>query len=378
MRTAFFCNLIPNKLGAFERLLVTLGESFQTGGDSLTVIFADEPIDELAGLLREAGVSWETIPGWSEGEEREHPWAFALPAAKIVNRLNPDVAVVHFGNEWPSLAARALSRLRGAGRTRWVWQQDQQISDPSRVTRSLSSIRAVSICFDHMVAVYEGGRESMMRRGIPADKVSVIYNAIRDHAPDRATGWLRNELGVDEGTPLVVNVGWQIPRKRIDFVIHAMARLTGDIKPALVQVGEGPQRHELEALAEREGIRDRVHFLGLRNDVRDVLAECDLLVHASLAETCTYVISESMSVSIPAVVTDAGAAREQIVDDVTGYVVERDDSAGFIERLGLLTSDGERRARFGTAARQRWEDRYRVEVSAGKYYELYRRLASMV
>lgn len=376
MKTAFFCNLIPNKLGAFEWLLVMLGREFQANRDSLTVIFAGEPIEELAGLLSDAGIAWETIPGWSEGEAREHPWAFCLPAARIVSRLEPDVAVVHFGNEWPGLTARAMSRMQGASRTRWVWQQDQQISDPTALTRTFSSIRAVSMFFDHMVAVYEGGRASMLRRGIAPERISVIYNAIRDHQPGRSGGWLRSELGVSGDTLLVANVGWQIPRKRIDFVIRAMARLNGDVKPALVQIGEGPQRGELERLVESEGIRDRVHFLGLRNDVRDVLAECDLLVHASLAETCTYVISESMSATIPALVTDAGAAREQIVNDETGYVVERDDADGFVERLNVLATDSERRARFGAGARRRWEERYRVEISARKYFDLYRRLAS--
>jgi len=376
MKTVIFCNLIPNKLGAYEALLAALGEEFQREGDELVVVFARDPIDEVASELKRRDVRWRTIEAWSEGEGREHPWAFCAPALQILKEERPEVAAVHFGNELPSAAVALRNRIVGRG-VRWVWEQDQQICDPAGPSRYLSRLKILDCVFDHFIAVYKGGRASLLRRGIPDSKVSVVYNAIRDHQSERETGWLCDDLNIPRDTMLIANVGWHVPRKRIDFALRAFSRLQAPdaVRCALVQIGEGPESETLHARCAELGIADRVHFLGLRNDVREILPECDLFVHASLAETCTYVISEAMCAGIPSVVTEAGAAREQIMDGETGYVTSVDDEDRFVKCLSELVADAGKRRQMGLRARERWEDRYRVEVSARKYYEVYARLA---
>lgn len=379
MKTVLFCNLIPNKLGAYEALLAELGEEFAAGGDRLVVVFAREPIPEVAAELRDRGVSWRVIEAWSEGEGREHPWGFCGPALAILRNERPDVAAVHFGNEMPSAAVAIRNRL--AGRTvRWVWEQDQQIRDPSGVARYVSRITVLNWIFDHFIAVYDGGRASLLRRSIPDSRISVVYNATRDHEPARERGWLRSELGVGADEVLIANVGWHVPRKRIDFALRGFADALrqGEVSCSFVQIGEGPEGAALRGACSELGITDRVRFLGLRNDVRDILSECDIFAHASLAETCTYVTSESMCAGIPAVVTDAGAAREQIINGETGFVTAPEDEGRFAECLAELASRQHRREEMGSLARERWKERYRVEDSARKYHAVYSRLAEAI
>ena len=362
--------------------------------------------------------------------EKVHPWGFVLPALRLLRQERPDVAVVHFGNELPTAATILLARLTGLGKIKWIWQQDQHIHDPGRIGKRLSRLRLLSFFADHFVAVYEGGRESMKKRGIPADKITVIHNSVAPHTPIRPKGWLRKELGIGPDEVLLVTNGSLIPRKRIDFILRACAELgrgggmvdgswlrveggsrgrgerqtlgtkealptdhcsptTYHLPPTtyhlphttcppppwrLLVIGEGPERERLAALAAELGIAGRAHFLGLRNDVRDILAESDLYLHASLAEAGTYAICESMSVSIPGVVTEAGAAREQIIDGVTGWVLPPDDLEGFASRIELLMTESKTRCEMGRLAHKRWHERYRVEVAAEKFYELYARL----
>jgi glycosyltransferase involved in cell wall biosynthesis len=83
-----------------------------------------------------------------------------------------------------------------------------------------------------------------------------------------------------------------------------------------------------------------------------------------------------MATGIPAVVTEAGAAREQIEDGVSGFVVERDDLDGLASRIDLLVRDTDRRRAMGAAARKRWDASYRLETAARRYCELYRALAA--
>jgi glycosyltransferase involved in cell wall biosynthesis len=405
MKTLFFCNLVPYKTGAFEWVLRCIGYEFKEHHDQFMVVFAGEPIPEVAESLRAVGVKWEVIPGWGDLGQPCHPWAFCLPALRILKRERPDVAVVHFGNELPSLVTAMLAHMMGLWRTRWVWQQDQQISDPTWITAKVSKIRLLGLVFNRFVATYDAGKESLLKRGIPLSRISVIYNSLRDHVPARPKGWLRAELEIGADEVILVTVGSLIPRKRIDFILRACAQLgkkgsleighIGENKlehsslpspsnetnaphslplsPSwrLLVIGEGSERERLVALARELGIAERTHFLGLRNDVRDILAESDLMLHAALAEACTYAISESMAARIPAVVTEAGAAREQMIDGVTGWILKPDDSDGFVSKIAALICNEVARHDMGKLARERWEARYRVCLAAKSFHSLY-------
>lgn len=415
MKTLFFCNLIPLKTGAFEALLASIGREFKQAGNEFTVVFAGEPISPVADALRAAGIQWLIMPEWASGPGMERAWGFVLPALRLIRQEQPDVVAVHFGNEMPTLVASLLSRILMRRAPRWVWEQDQQIQNPGWISKWFSKIRLLGLSVDRYVAVYEGGRESMIKRGIPAGKITVIYNSIAPYAPAKPKGWLREEFGVSPSDVILVTTGSLIPRKRIDFILRACAALrkheekvseqkneehakeenalvsakggggnyasrfsvqiASGVGWKLLVIGEGPERERLGALADEFGIADRVHFLATRNDVREILADADLLVHASLAETCTYAVTEAMAAGIPVVMTVAGAAQEQIVTGRTGYVLERDDSQGFVERLAELANSRASRLAMGQAARERWTERYRVEVAAGKFSELYSSLS---
>jgi glycosyltransferase involved in cell wall biosynthesis len=429
-------------------------------GTKYVVVFAGEPIPEVVDLFRTARLRWVIMPEWASGPGRVHAWGFVIPALRLIRKERPDVVAVHFGNEMPTLAASLLCQLMGWGARlfsllttqqlnnsttsrppRWVWEQDQQIKDPGRISSKLSKIRLLGLGVDRYLAVYEGGRESMLKRGIPAKKISVIYNSVAPYTPTRPKGWLRQELAEVDYRPLTIDHGPQaadpceappafrsnvyglrsivspvllvtngslIPRKRIDFILKACGELEKKSQSQILEgglerteergsssasmvyglkskvsvhpwrllvIGEGPERERLRALATELGISDRVNFLGMRNDVREILPECDIYLHASLAETCTYAVTEAMAASLPVLMTVAGAAREQIEEGVTGYVLERYDAEGFKVRLRDLVLTRPLRASMGKAAVIRWQERYRVDIAARKYHALYTEVA---
>lgn len=371
-KVLFFCNLLPRKCGSFEALLVALAREMAAQGDRIRFAFAGEPVAPVAAALAQSGARWDTIPGWSDGEGREHPWRFTGPSLRLLRREKPDVAVVHFGNELPSLAAALAWRATGA-RTRWVWQQDQRIAPPTALTARVSRIRLAASAFDAFVAVYDGGARSLARRGVPQTRIHTIFNSVPPYEPSRPRGWLRAALGLSENDVLAVAVGSLIERKRIDFLLDAMA-VAADrgTRFHLAVAGDGPLREALAQRARQAGIEARTHFLGLRDDVREVLAEADLFVHAAAAEGSSYAILESMAAGLPAVVTDAGAAREQVVDGQTGWVMDSKDFYGFVDRLIGLCGCAPRRREMGDTARARWRRDYLTETAARRYASLYR------
>jgi glycosyltransferase involved in cell wall biosynthesis len=374
MKTLLFCNLVPRKNGSFERFLVELAVRFRQSDDTLVFAFAGEPVAQVAGALGAEGARWVVISGWSDGFA-EHPWRFCVPALQLLREHRPDVAVVHFGNEMPSLVVNLLAPLLGCRGVKWVWQQDQQIAPPSMLTSRLSRIRLLSPVFDRFVAVYDGGRASLVARGVPPEKMAVILNSVADYAPRREEGWLRRELGIPRDSSVLLSVGSLVPRKRHEFLLRAMERVPAGTH--LVLVGDGPLRETLRQQSRSMGIADRVHVLGLRDDARDVLCEVDVYVHSAISEGSVYALAESMCAGKPAVVTDAGAAREQIADGVSGYVVGPADLDGFAARVAELARDQGKREEMGKEARRRWDAMFRVKTQATQYHMLYRALVEL-
>ena len=374
MKVLFLCNLVPAKWGAYEAFVGALGAHLRATGDALAVGFAGPPGEDVAVRFRDAGVRWDVIPGWVAADGTVRPWAVLRGGRALLRAEQPDVVAVHFGNELPSLALIVAARLLGRCRARWVWHQRQQIADPAPLARVLSRIRLAALGFDHFVVSYEGGRRSLLLRGIPERRVTVIYNALEDATPARPHGWLREALGVAPDTLIVTNVGWLVKRKRIHLAIAAFAEASAGTSAVLAIVGKGPEREALQAAAEQAGVAERVRFLGQRDDVRDILAESDLLVHTSEAETCTNVVLEAMAAGKPVVMADAGAAREQVDDGASGFVVGVQATTDLAQRLRTVLADPALRARFGREARTRWERLFRLDESVRRHRDCYQAL----
>jgi len=372
----FICNLAPRKRGAFEDFVIGVGEGLSERGDELVCLFSETPCSDVAKGLDACGARWHTAEGWAD-EGAVHPWAVVRPAMRVLRQEVPDVVAVHFGNELPSIALIAASRLSTRHRASWVWHQRQQISDPGIAARRISRIRAAASFFDHMVVSYKGALRSMTLRGVNENAVSVIYNSLR-HGEEAPTPYVRRELSIPADAVVVANVGWLVPRKRTHLSVQAFAyaKERNDCQVHLLLVGDGPEESTLRKLVGELGLQNRVHFLGMRDDVRNILAEADVLIHSSAAETCTNVVQEAMAASCTTVMMEAGAAREQVEDGVTGFVVGRDDVSALQERLAEIANDDAKRAAMGQAAHERWLSVFRLATSVEKHCALYRSLAA--
>lgn len=371
MKILCFCNLVPNKAGAFEAFLVAMGRQLREQGGCVVLALAGEPIEQVATQFRDAGIEWHVINGWDDGVAI-HPWRMVRPGLALLGEVRPDVAAVHFGNEVPSLALITLSRMRGMRQIAWVWHQHQGMENPTGLRARYSRIRLLGSRCAKIVALYKGGRTSLERRHVSAEKIAVIPNGVAPVSRERSRGWLRHELGIPESANVVVNVSSLVPRKRVDWCVRA---ITGT-DAHMVLVGEGPEQDVLQALVEKQGLSGRVYFLGQRSDVREVLAECDLQVLCSRMEASPLAVIEGMSVGLPLVVTDAGGSSELVSNGITGRVVPCDDRSLFVTAVHELLGDAGLRRQMGTAGQQRWQEHFTLDTMVAKHLELYDELIS--
>jgi glycosyltransferase involved in cell wall biosynthesis len=227
------------------------------------------------------------------------------------------------------------------------------------------------------VAISEFIKQRMVRVGIPADRIEVIYNGVntRDLLPDPAARpRLVERVGARESDVLILTASTLLPWKNTRTLIEALAVLRQRGVPGrLILAGAGPLRAELEAVASERGVSPYCHFLG-HTDVYAVIQGCDLFAHAAIGEAFGNVLAEAMACERPVVGGDSGAMSEIVEHGRTGLIVPPRDPAAFADALETLAGDAALRRSMGLAARERACRMFSVEAMVDAHMRLYDRL----
>ena len=147
--------------------------------------------------------------------------------------------------------------------------------------------------------------------------------------------------------------------------------LVGERTSAKEESLEFEQR--LRAAANEPPLAGRVHFLGSRHDVADLLPERALLVHAARQEPLGRVLLEAAACGLAVVATDVGGTREIFPSETdSALLVPKDDPIAIAAAVQTLLSDSGRRLALGAAGRRRMEAAFDVRLAATRLIDLYR------
>lgn len=288
-------------------------------------------------------------------------------------RSNPaDVIHAHkFGsNVWGAVIAR-LSR------TPVFIAHEQTWSFEGKPIRRFLDRELIARRADTFVAVSTEDRRRMIElEQIDPDKVIFMPNAVPS-APPRAGHDVRAELGIEPTAPVIGAVAVLRPQKALEVLLQACVPLRerfADLR--VLFAGDGTERERLERLAASLGLDGTVRFLGLRNDIPDVLAALDVSVSSSHYEGTPLALMESMDAGVPVVATRVGGTPDLIEDGVQGVLVPPRDPAALAAAIAGLLDDPERRREMGERARERRSSEFDIEVSAARFGELYERLVA--
>ena len=175
----------------------------------------------------------------------------------------------------------------------------------------------------------------------------------------------------------VLVVGRFAPPKRHDLVLRAFAdvheRFPGS---ELWFVGDGDDRPASERLAAELGVQGATRFLGVREDVPDLLAQAACVVLASDYEGCPLSVIEAMAAGVPVVATSVGGVPEVVRDGVTGILAEPGRPEGLARGLAELLGDEARAVELGRAGRELARERFSREQMAAATAEVYERVVA--
>jgi len=361
------------EVGGAEMALYRLLSRMDRVGFSIVVVSLNG-VGGLGEKIRALGV-----PVYGLGMKRRMSDVRKLfSLARLLRSLKP--AVLHC---W-MYNANLLGFLAAwfSGRPLLIWSirsSYKDIEDYRRITKWIIKVGALLSRFCSAIVVNSKvGLDSHIAAGYDQSRMRLIPNGFdldlfRPLPGARAQ--LREELGLPTSTLLIGMVArYRPPKDHRNLFQAAKYLLQKSSKVAFVLVGGGMDANNQELQGLMDGsVRDRVFFMGEREDVPRVLAGLDILTLSSYREGFPNVIGEAMACGVPCVVTDAGDSASLVGD--TGRVVPPRDPLSLAAAWEDLIALGhEKRAQLGAAARTRIEELFSLGTIAGYYEELYKDL----
>lgn len=176
--------------------------------------------------------------------------------------------------------------------------------------------------------------------------------------------------------PTILSVGRIVHQKGLDLALMALAGLK-DLTWEWRIAGDGPQLEYLKEMLSREGLRDRVHFLGWTGAdelIREYQA-ASLMVFPSRHEGMPNAILEAMASGLPVIASRIAGNEELVVAGETGLLVPPEDPDALRESLRMLLADEAQRERMGRAARTRVAEKYGWADAASQYQQILEKAA---
>ena len=209
--------------------------------------------------------------------------------------------------------------------------------------------------YHKIIAVSDALKQFMVERGIPAEKITVIHNAIDTDAWKRenATADIREEFDIPKTSKIVGVVGRLRYEKDLPTTL-AVAQKVIQERPDtyFLIVGDGPEREELERQVQQMGLSEKILFLGFRKDTMNIYAALDVFASTARIEGTPNTALEAMAMSAPVVYTRVGGVGELIQDGHDGLLFEIGDVPGISDAILSLLNDEEFARRIRNTARQ--------------------------
>lgn len=280
--------------------------------------------DRVDPDLVDAGAEWIPVQPRLRATNLIKVWEFATEATRVLERLNRCFHVVHangFVLNLPHHVNTAhlvhgawlqspfhTSRVRGG-----VYGLYHRVYSGLNARWERSAYREAR----RVVAVSDRVRDDLLCIGVPEARIRVVWNGVDpvEFSPGSVS---RHQLGLPEEVSMGLFVGdLRTPLKNLDTVLRALAQV-----PELHLAVVGHLAGSLyPAMVNRLGLLPRVHFLGFRRDIADLMRASDVFVFPSRYESFSLVLMEAMACGLP-VVTARSVGAAALVPDGAGVVLE--------------------------------------------------------
>jgi len=263
---------------------------------------------------------------------------------KLVAQRSKAFDLIHANNQ-KGFVVSAIAKLFGGAPVVWhlhdILTADIFSSTNRRIAVTLANWFATRVIVNSKATgeafIAAGGKRELLR---------IVYNGFDGEVFDRIDSdraqSLRSELGIPSDCPLVGMFSRLSYWKGQHILLEAASKLP-DVQVLLVGdalFGEAEYTEKLKNIAAQPSLQGRVHWLGFRQDIPELMKACDAIAHCSTApEPFGRVIVEAQLAKRPAIATIGGGTSEIIENGITGLLIPPNDSQLLAEAMQQIFSD---------------------------------------
>jgi len=187
---------------------------------------------------------------------------------------------------------------------------------------------------------------------------------------------IRNKLGIPLSAPVVATVTRLSAQKApLDFIKSCAIIAKSNPEVWFIIVGDGPLRSQAESLTNKLGLKKRLIFTGLRDDVPELMSIFNIFVLSSLWEGLPRVLPQAMAQGLPIVATDIDGNTEAVINGENGLLVPPGDYKALAKAILSLLDKPEKATLMGQNGLRRVEE-FAAEKMINKIDTLYKELIS--
>jgi glycosyltransferase involved in cell wall biosynthesis len=220
-----------------------------------------------------------------------------------------------------------------------------------------------------VITVSQAAKTAFIEAGGRSDLIEVVYNGFDPTCyqvlPETALA-LRQQLNLPDHAFVIGSFSRLSPWKGQHILLQALAQCPDHVIALLVGdslFGEESYAEQLKAQVKNLNLQNRVHFLGFRSDVPNLMAACHLLVHTATApEPAGRVLVEALLAGKPLIATQGGGTDELVERDVTGYLIPPGDPQALARSIQYCIDNPQATQHIAQSARAIATERFSLEA----------------
>ncbi|WP_282018315.1 glycosyltransferase family 4 protein [Salegentibacter mishustinae] len=174
---------------------------------------------------------------------------------------------------------------------------------------------------------------------------------------------------------VVTHIGGFVPEKNHHGLINIVGEVVKDFPELkLLLLGDGRLRPEIVSTCKEKGLENNILFLGYRNDVLEILSSSDVFVLPSFIEGLPGVILEAMYCETPVIANDVGGIKEIVIDNKTGFLIDKNEPEVFKDRLLSVLINPELTKQTVINAKKMVNDKFTNNIISDRFINVYRSL----
>jgi L-malate glycosyltransferase len=351
LRIALLMNLAPRKQGSLEDWLLAFCREAARRGHHVNVWLRQPMLPSFAAEMKASGARVDDLADF----EGAGLWS--------MTRRLAGHDIIHLDFIWPRGRSALAAYAAWPARVLFTAHSDFIEVDRGLLQHGVQwTLNQATMFRMHSLAgVSEHVRAKESRRlGLPPHRTRTIFNGVdtRRFLPRPRPG----------GTVELITIANLVKTKGTHHLLGALGRLRSP-RVRLRVVGDGPELPSLRALAVELGIQHQTEFLGLRNDVHELLGSSDICFQPALLEAFGLTIAEAMACGCAVVASRVGGIPELIQHGRTGLLVEPGDEAGFAAALDRLLRDPVLRHQLGGWARQHAREHFELSRNVRQHLD---------